>query len=153
MIRRLARGLAAGATGTIALELTTYLDMLVRGRPPSDQPDRLGSALSDHVGFAAGEDEAATSRRSGLGSAFGYIDGLALPVLYAAMAPRRDRPVLAAALLLSVGAMIGSNGPAVAFGLTDPRTWSLDDWLTDAVPHLVYGFVTATTYELLTATE
>jgi hypothetical protein len=153
MLRRLARGLAAGATGTIALELTTYLDMLIRGRPPSDQPQRLGSALADRLRFAVGEDEGTKSRRSGLGSASGYVDGLALPILYAAVAPRRDRPVLAAALLLSVGAMVGSNGLAVAFGLTDPRTWSMDDWLTDAVPHLVYGFVAATTYELLTATE
>ena len=149
MVRRLARGLAAGATGTVALELTTYLDMLIRGRPPSDQPQRLGEALGDRIGVPLGTGQAARSRRSGLGSASGYLDGLALPMLYAALAPRRDRPVLAAALLLSVGAMIGSNGPAVALGLTNPREWSLDDWLTDAIPHLVYGFVAATTYELL----
>ena len=110
----------------------------------------LGGALGDRLGVAAGTDQAARSRGSGLGSASGYLDGLALPMLYAALAPRRDRPVLAAALLLSVGAMIGSNGSAVALGLTNPREWSLDDWLTDAIPHLVYGFVAATTYELLT---
>ena len=149
MIGRLARGLAAGATGTIALELTTYLDILIRGRPPSDQPQRLGAALAGRLGVAAGDDEAARSRRSGLGSATGYIDGLTLPMLYAVVAPRRDRPVRTVALLLSAGAMIGSNGPAVALGLTDPRDWSLDDWVTDVVPHLIYGFVAATMYELL----
>jgi len=45
--------------------------------------------------------------------------------------------------------MIGSNGPAMALGLKDPRSWSMDDWLTDALPHMVYGFVAATMYEAL----
>jgi hypothetical protein len=153
MMRRLVRGLAAGATGTIALEVTTYLDMLIRGRPPSDQPERLGSALAERLGVARGDDQAAKSRRSALGSAVGYIDGLALPMVWAAVAPRRDRPVLVAALLLALGAMLGSNGPAVALGLTDPGTWSTDDWLTDAVPHLVYGLVATATYEVLTESD
>jgi hypothetical protein len=32
-----------------------------------------------------------------------------------------------------------------ATGLTDPRSWSLADWLSDAVPHVAYGVVTAWT--------
>jgi hypothetical protein len=153
MIRRVVRALAAGATGTIALEVTTYLDMLIRGRAPSDQPERLGSALADRLGLAPGVDQAAKSRRSALGSAVGYIDGLTLPVVCAAVARPRDRPLLVPALLLTVGAMVGSNGPAVALGLTDPRTWSADDWLTDAIPHLVYGVVAAATYDLLAESD
>jgi hypothetical protein len=35
----LARGLLAGAAGTLALNVTTYLDMAVRGRPASQAPD------------------------------------------------------------------------------------------------------------------
>jgi hypothetical protein len=27
--------------------------------------------------------------------------------------------------------------------VTDLRTWSATDWLSDAVPHLAYGLVTA----------
>jgi hypothetical protein len=39
-----------------------------------------------------------------------------------------------------------ANGPMTAMGLTDPRTWSRTDWLSDVLPHLAYGWVTASTY-------
>jgi len=32
----------------------------------------------------------------------------------------------------------------VALGVTDSRHWSVDDWLTDIVPHVAYGAVAAT---------
>jgi hypothetical protein len=28
-------------------------------------------------------------------------------------------------------------------GVTDPRTWSVVDWISDLVPHFGYGVVTA----------
>lgn len=28
-------------------------------------------------------------------------------------------------------------------GVTDPRTWSVIDWVSDLVPHAAYGAVTA----------
>ena len=34
------RGAAAGAAGTTALNVVTYLDMAVRGRPASSTPER-----------------------------------------------------------------------------------------------------------------
>ena len=34
-----------------------------------------------------------------------------------------------------------------ALGITDPRTWGTSDWVSDVVPHLVYGVVTAATAE------
>ena len=34
------RGAAAGAAGTTALNVVTYLDMAIRGRPASDTPER-----------------------------------------------------------------------------------------------------------------
>ncbi len=73
-----------------------------------------------------GTGAAGKSRRSGLGSASGYADGLALPMLYAAVAPHHDRPILLAALVLAAGAMIGRNALLVALGLTDPRSWTVD---------------------------
>lgn len=153
MFRRLVAGLAAGATGTIALEVTSYLDILVRGRPPSDQPQRVGKALARALGMKFGKGRAANARTDALGSAVGYIDGLTLPVAYALSAPARDRPVGRAAVLLSLAAMVGSNWMPVALGLSDPRSWSIDDWLTDLVPHVVYGLVAATTYELLVCSD
>jgi hypothetical protein len=39
--------------------------------------------------------------------------------------------------------MAGSNAPMTVLGITDPRTWSAADWVSDVVPHLAYGVVTA----------
>lgn len=45
--------------------------------------------------------------------------------------------------------MVGSDGPATALGLVDPRQFDLNAWLSDAVPHLAYGLATAATYEAI----
>jgi len=34
-------------------------------------------------------------------------------------------------------------------GVTDPRTWSRADWVSDIVPHLAYGAVTASVLSAL----
>jgi len=45
--------------------------------------------------------------------------------------------------------MVASDGPAVALGVTDPRQWDLNSWLSDIVPHLAYGLATALSYDAL----
>jgi hypothetical protein len=37
-------------------------------------------------------------------------------------------------------------------GITDPRTWSRTDWVSDVVPHLAYGFATHSTLAALDRT-
>ena len=37
-----------------------------------------------------------------------------------------------------------------ALGITDVRDWTAKDWITDVVPHLAYGVVTAGTWRALT---
>jgi hypothetical protein len=39
--------------------------------------------------------------------------------------------------------MAGSNVPMTALGVTDPRSWGAAGWISDVVPHLAYGLVTA----------
>jgi hypothetical protein len=39
----------------------------------------------------------------------------------------------------------------VAQGLTDPREWGTAGWISDIVPHVAYGIVTARTYEAITS--
>jgi hypothetical protein len=34
-------------------------------------------------------------------------------------------------------------------GVSDPRTWSAADWISDVVPHLAYGVVTYVTLAAL----
>jgi hypothetical protein len=41
--------------------------------------------------------------------------------------------------------MAAANGPMVVLGITDPRTWSAADWISDVLPHLAYGAVVTTT--------
>ena len=42
----------------------------------------------------------------------------------------------------TVGALIGTNGPMTVLRVTDPRTWSRSDWLSDIVPHVADALVT-----------
>jgi hypothetical protein len=39
----------------------------------------------------------------------------------------------------SAAAMVAGNASAVSLGVTDPRTWTVADWVSDVVPHLAYG--------------
>jgi hypothetical protein len=38
--------------------------------------------------------------------------------------------------------MAASDVPVARLGISDPRTWSAADWLSDVLPHLAYGLVT-----------
>jgi hypothetical protein len=40
--------------------------------------------------------------------------------------------------------------PLIRLGLTDPRDWGAEGWLSDIAPHAAYGIATALTYEALT---
>ena len=38
--------------------------------------------------------------------------------------------------------MVASEGPATALAATDPRRWGVRGWISDIVPHAIYGLVT-----------
>lgn len=38
---------------------------------------------------------------------------------------------------------LATTGPMAAAGVTDVREWKADSWISDLVPHLAYGLVTA----------
>lgn len=142
-IGRVAQGIAAGSAGIAALEIASYVDQYRRARPASDSPTRLGRALADRAGIDLGEGDAATNRASALGPLFGYTDGLLLGVAAAALSATPGRSTPANALLLTAGAWLGSNGPLIALGLTDPREWTTEEWISDLIPHAAYGVTTA----------
>jgi hypothetical protein len=54
----------------------------------------------------------------------------------------RPGPIVSG-LAATVGALIGSNGPMTALGVADPRSWTVKDWVSDVIPHVAYGMVTA----------
>jgi hypothetical protein len=154
-MRAILAGAAAGAAGTTALNLVTYLDMAVRGRPASDTPERSIERVAELLGVGVpGSPGVRDNRLSGLGAAGGLLTGVAVGAGYGVLdaalqragvrdgAGHRGRPLVA-----GVVAMLLANGQLVATGVTDPRRWSAADWLSDAVPHLAYGWVTARVYD------
>jgi hypothetical protein len=143
------RGAAAGAAGTTALNAVTYLDMAVRGRPSSSTPERTVEVLAEKAhAQIPGDEETRQNRLQGLGPLTGLVAGVGVGVLagLARAAGVRTQP-LVGTVLTTVGVLIGSNGPMTGLGITDPRTWSTTDWISDVVPHLAYGAVVKTTMD------
>lgn len=146
-------GAAAGAAGTTALNAVTYLDMAIRGRPASSTPQETVEKVSDLVGVQVpGEQEAHDNRVSGLGALTGIATGVAVGAAVGALlgAARRRPGPLATSALAAATALAVANGPMAALGVSDPRTWSASAWVSDVVPHLGYGVVTALVLRRLT---
>lgn len=148
MFRRLFLGAAAGAAGTTALHAATYLDMALRARPASGTPERTVAKMADAQGIdIPGEGEERDNRLAGLGPLSGIATGVAVGVGYGLLDMLHLRPRgLAGTLLAGGGAMALSNATMTKYGVTDPTTWTAKDWLSDVVPHLVYGAVLSSTY-------
>ena len=156
MLRQALIGTVAGAVGTVALNVTTYTDMAVRGRPASSVPAQVVGQLTERVGIdlsAENEDPngpTAQNRQSGLGALQGYMVGLGIGAAYGLVRPRlNDVSSPLAGVGLCIAAMVASDGPAAALGVTDPTTWGFSSWASDIVPHLAYGLATALTYGAL----
>jgi hypothetical protein len=145
------RGAAAGAAGTTALNAVTYLDMAGRGRGTSSTPEQTVEALAERVHLTIpGDEEKRQNRVQGLGPLTGLAAGIGIGVLAGlarAAGLRTTAPV--GTVLTTIGVLIGSNGPMTVLGITDPRTWSTTDWVSDVVPHLAYGVVVKTTMDAL----
>lgn len=145
MTNAIVRGAVAGAAGTTALNAVTYLDMLVRGRPSSSTPEQTVQRLADQAGMSIpGGGDARDSRVSGAGALLGLLTGVGVGLGYGVARALGWRPPLPVAVVVTgAAAMAGSAGPMAAVGVTDLRQWSAADWISDALPHLAYGLVTA----------
>jgi predicted outer membrane lipoprotein len=160
MPNRLIAGLAAGAAGTAALNITGYLDMLVRGRPASDLPARVAGEMAAEVGlpldFPAPRQAGSVTpaqvdnRREAVGALLGYSNGIGFGLAYGLarlFIPRL--PLWLSGAILGGAAMAASDIPATGMRLTDPQQWSTADWIADVLPHAAFGVVTALTFEAL----
>lgn len=146
----LGRGLAAGAAGTAALNLVTYLDMALRGRSASSVPEQAVTVLAERAGVSLGEGATAEHRTSGAGAVLGHLAGLSAGAVYGLIAPlgrRLPRPVAGAAL--GLGVMAATDASNARLGVTDPGAWSAADWASDVVPHLAYGLVAVAVHDRL----
>lgn len=148
-LRSILAGAAAGAAGTTALNAVTYLDIAVRARPTSSTPEDTVDKLANkaHLGIP-GQGEDRDNRLAGLGPLAGIVTGVGIGALLGSARGLGWRPSpLVGAVVATALALVGANGPMIALGITDPREWDLDAWLSDVVPHLAYGAVTAATLD------
>lgn len=142
-------GAIAGAVGSAALNIVSYLDIAVRARPVSSTPEQTAGRLADLGHVDLGRGERAANRRSGLGPVFGYGIGIAAGAIFGALTGRRRVPLPVAVGLLGGGVMASSDGSLAALRISDPRTWRRTDWVADIVPHLAYGMAAAATWRRL----
>ena len=141
------RGAAAGAAGTTALNVVTYLDMALRGRPASSTPANTVEKLAETAHLTVpGEGVTRASRLEGLGALTGLVAGVGVGGL---LGLARASGFRAGTLLTTLTVLISTNGPMTVLGVTDPRTWSAADWISDLVPHLAYAAVVSTTMDAL----
>jgi hypothetical protein len=139
-------GAAAGAAGTTALNAATYIDMSVRARPASGAPQQTVEKLAEKADLQVTDD----NRLAGLGSLSGIATGVGVGAAFGLLRRLGLRPPMpVGALLVGLTAMAATDGSMAALKISDPRTWSRTDWLSDLVPHLVYGTVTYATLQAL----
>ena len=150
LVRGLLRGAVAGAAGTTALNGVTYLDMAVRGRGSSSTPQQVVETLAGKAGVQIpGDEQTEQNRVSGIGPLMAIVTGVGTGALMGLAYAGRRPPLVVGAAVAGLGAMVASDAPMTALGITDPRSWSPVDWVSDAVPHAVYGLVTAVALELM----
>jgi hypothetical protein len=141
------RGAAAGAAGTTALNVVTYLDMAVRGRPASSTPQDTVERLAETAHLSVpGRGATRTNRVEGLGALTGLAAGIGVGGL---LGLARAAGFRAGTLLTTATVLVSTNGPMTVLRVTDPRTWSVVDWISDLVPHLAYAAVVTTTLDAL----
>jgi len=135
------RGLIAGAAGTAVLYGVTYLDMAVRGRSASSAPADTADAALARLGVTLpGSGATLANRRDAAGALAGIGAGLAVGVGASLARAVGFRPGPAAgSALIGAAAMAATDVPMAGLGVSDPRTWTATDWVSDVVPHLVYG--------------
>lgn len=150
---RLAAGLIAATSGTAALNIVTYLDMALRGRPPSQVPSQAAGKLAEGFGLDLGGDDGddkRSNRKEALGALMGYVAGLGSVAPYLLGGRRFEQlPVPVQAATVTLAALLAGNAPPISMGLTDPRKWSSADWWSDIIPHAAYGTVTAAVYHVI----
>ncbi|WP_432561968.1 hypothetical protein [Kineococcus sp. SYSU DK003] len=153
--RGLLGGLAAGAVGTAVLNAVTYADMAWRGRDASTVPEDTVEALAQRVGLSVGGSGTERgNRRTALGALSGTVAGLGVGALVGtARAAGLRLPAGVGGAVTGVAAMAATDLPAHALGVTDLRTWTAQDWVSDVVPHLAFGVAAHSTLRMVDPPE
>ncbi|MCU1378296.1 MAG: hypothetical protein JWN29_1279 [Acidimicrobiales bacterium] len=135
LLRGALLGAGAGAAGTTALDAVSYLDMAVRGRPASHTPEATVAKLAEVAHLPVPDEK----RLAGLGGLSGLVVGAGVGAL---LGMARAAGWRTGTGIATVAVLLAANGPMTVLRITDPRTWSAVDWVSDILPHLAYGAVT-----------
>lgn len=155
VVRDALRGLGAGAAGTVTLNVITYGDMAIRGRPASSTPQRIAANMARWVGLLPPADmpgsnpPQAQHRETAVGALMGYATGLGVGALYGVLQPRINLPLIAGGLAAGMLAEAASDGTAIAIAGSNPKTWGWSGWLEDIIPHAAYGLMVALVFRAL----
>lgn len=143
LLKGLGRGALAGAAGTTALNATTYLDMYLRGRAASDVPSQLVEKLAHDLGRdIPGRGEERDNRYEAAGPLSGIAAGVGVGAISGALhATGLKLPAVICAPLMGIAAMAAADLPLFLTGISDPRSWTRKDWVSDFAFHLAYGVV------------
>src|SRR5947207_6011370 len=138
MLNAALRGIIAGATGTVALDTATYMDMAIRGRSSSNASSKMIDTVAKQLHLllssqvSGSKDQTVQNRESGLGALLGYVNGLGTGVIYGMLRSRFDEiPAPLAAALVGLTTMAASDIPMVALRVSNPKTWGISGWVAD----------------------
>lgn len=158
MLREITRGAAAGAVGTAVLNLSTYGDMLLRGRPASKMPVKTAKKMAQKADVSLrreGEaEEKKDNRVQALGALMGYVAGIGVGVGYGLLrSGMAKKSTTVSGVLAGTTAAVAGAAPQVALGLTNPKDWGVEGWAADLVPHMLYGLSMVATFEAMNKEE
>ena len=141
--RAAARGMLAGAVGTVAMTLTQRLEMSLSGRAPSTVPGQVGAHL------LPGADPSAPDDVAHLNGPVHWGHGIAMGALHGVLdeAGLHGPSASAAHFALVWG---GDAALYRALGIADvPWRWSGDELAADLLHKGVYAAVTGAVYDAL----
>ncbi|MFE2477885.1 hypothetical protein [Streptomyces sp. NPDC059389] len=153
LVRPILHGAVAGLAGTTALNMAGYVDVVLRGRPISDTPEITVRTLAARLRIRIpGDDRIRENRVAGLGPLIGYAVGTGMGVALslsqaAGWLPTKTSRYAAASLF----ALTVTNMPIFLLGISDPRTWTASDWVSDIIPHGLFAVVAVQVIEKLEA--
>ena len=123
-MQKIVAGIVAGAAGTVALDVATYLDMAIRGRSASNAPAQLVDTVAKglHLSFSSSNDQQAKNRESGLGALLGYVNGLGTGVgLWLASVAERHGSFTIGSYRVGLAAMVASDVPLIVSHISNPN--------------------------------
>jgi hypothetical protein len=126
------------------LNVASFADMALRGRPSSQAPAQTVEKIAQGMGRPVpGSGDGRENRLSGLGGLAGIAVGVGTgAVVCLACHAGLRLPWWLGGPATGALAMAATDLPMARLGVSDPAGRPATDWVSDAVPHLMSGLAT-----------